>query len=341
MSGNIARRVARGKYRLAKFERCRVRGDKMIGAGMSDNPFDEVPPFRIAFAVGVTVTKWTRLWQERHPDVPLSVFRSEPGLQTAVLGAGVADDDVIAEVSADVSFVRLPIDAEALSVINLYQEVQVVMVSRDHAVAAVDEVTVSDLADEHLLQNPDDVPEWRDVAAELQDGSRRPLRGIQSLDDAVEQVAAGVGVVIVPQSLARMHTRKDVVYRPVTDVAETQIALAWVAGNPSPQVAEFIGIVRGRSATSSRDALDTTAVISGGRDGEQGQVAVKKIGPVAKAKAKARAAQAAEDAAAGKRGSGAGKSGGGASGAAAARKKKQSDQANAAQARRRKFGGKR
>jgi DNA-binding transcriptional LysR family regulator len=266
----------------------------------------------VAFTIGVTVTKWTRLWEQRHPDAPLDVFRSEPGEQT----------DVLHTRAADVSFVRHPLDNTGLSVIALYSEVPVVGVAKDHPASVFEVVPVAELADEHLLQDPDEVPEWRDVAAEVADGSRRPLRGIHSLEDAVEQVAAGVGIVILPQSIARLHNRKDVVFRPVSGVAETQVSLAWREGDPSALVEEFIGIVRGRSATSSRVGAGGAA-----------PAPAKKIGPVAKAKAKARAAKEAEDAAAiaqGRRPK-----------PGPARKKTQSEQANAAQARRRKFGGKR
>ncbi|MCU1478334.1 MAG: LysR family transcriptional regulator [Subtercola sp.] len=293
----------------------------------------------VAFTIGVTVTKWTRLWAERHPELPLHVFRSEPGEQTAVLQTK----------AADVSFVRHPIDQNGLSVIALYSEVPVVGVAKDHPASVFDVVPVAELGDEHLLQDPDEVPEWRDLAAEVADGSRRPLRGIQSLGDAVEQVAAGVGIVIVPQSISRLHNRKDVVFRPVSGVAETQVSLAWREGDPSALVEEFIGIVRGRSASSSRGggAVAAAAVFgvpgagaagamratASDAPGGRASAPAKKIGPVAKAKAKARAAKEAEDAAAiaqGRRPK-----------PGPARKKTQSDQANAAQARRRKFGGKR
>jgi Transcriptional regulator len=177
-------------------------------------------PFRIAFAPGVTTTKWTRIWGERHPEVPLEVFPTDAGAQLAAVRDG----------SADVAFVRLPIDDEDLSVIPLYREVAVVVVPKDHAIAAVDSVTL----------------------AELEGETRQSATG--ALKDAVELVAAGVGVLVVPQSLARLHARKDVTYRPVTDAAETQIALVWPNAQTSERVEEFVGIVRGRTAHSSRTA---------------------------------------------------------------------------------------
>ncbi len=207
--------------------------------------------FSIAFVAGVTPTKWTRIWAERRPDQPLEVFRTEPGEQDQVLRDG----------RAQVSLVRLPIDETDLSLIALYREIPVVVAAKDHFIADQDSVLVADLADEHLLQDPDAVPEWRAVATEIRDGTRRPLPKMRDLDEAMEQVAAGVGILIVPHSIARLHSRKDVVSRPVEDVAESQVSLAWLSSETTEDVEEFIGIVRGRTKDSSRiDSLPAERV---------------------------------------------------------------------------------
>lgn len=198
--------------------------------------------FSIAFVAGVTPTKWTRIWGDRRADVPLTVFRTEMADQVAVLHDG----------RADVSLVRLPVDETNLSIINLYNEIPVVVASKNHAIEQAETVLLADLAGEHLLQNPDDVPEWRDLAEEVRDGTRRALPAMRDLDETMEQVAAGVGIIIVPHSIARLYGRKDVISRPVTDVADTQIALAWITRETTDDIEEFIGIVRGRSKTSSR-----------------------------------------------------------------------------------------
>jgi hypothetical protein len=59
---------------------------------------------------------------------------------------------------------------------------------------------------------------------------------------------------IVPLSVARTHSRRDLIHRPVTDLDPTEIALAWLVDNPNELIEEFIGIVRGRTANSSRTA---------------------------------------------------------------------------------------
>jgi len=203
---------------------------------------DGARPLRVAFVPGVTPDKWSRTWAERVPAVPLELTPVEVPEQTAVLYDG----------RMDMCFLRLPVEAEDLHVIPLYEEVPVVVVPKGHFVEAAEEVSVVDLADEHLLQDPDDVPEWRDVSTVLRDGSRVAVPPL-TIREAIETVAAGVGIVIVPASVARLHQRKDVAQRPVTDVAPSRVGLAWrVSDTGDERVETFIGIVRGRRATSSR-----------------------------------------------------------------------------------------
>lgn len=175
-------------------------------------------PFTIAFIPGVTLTRWTTAWQSRQRAIPLAFVSTDVDDQVSVLTDG----------TADVSFVRLPIDRTGLSVIPLYEETPVAVLSHDDPLSERSELTLADLL------SSDRVPE-----------SLTP-------EDAVELVAAGGGIVIMPQSVARMHARKDVVARPVTDAEPTQISLAWLEQNTTPEIEEFVGIVRGRTATSSR-----------------------------------------------------------------------------------------
>ena len=199
------------------------------------------PAFRVGFVPGVTPDKWARIWAERMP---------RRSLDLVPLG----DRDGVALVRSGelaMCFVRLPVDRDRLHLIPLYDEQPVVMVAKEHPVAAFDEIDVTDLADEHLLQDPDTVPEWRDVATEVRDGTRYPVPEM-SMREAVESVAADAGIVVVPMSLARLHHRKDVVHVPVTGVPTTKVGLTWLVDNDDERVQTFIGVVRGRSATSSR-----------------------------------------------------------------------------------------
>jgi hypothetical protein len=97
----------------------------------------------------------------------------------------------------------------------------VVVVPKDHVVAAVDEVTAEDLADDIVLHPLDDTLDWEHPPG------RPAIERPATTEDAIELVAAGVGLLVVPQSLARLHHRKDLTYRPVTDAPESRVALSW------------------------------------------------------------------------------------------------------------------
>ncbi|MEV5431752.1 LysR family transcriptional regulator substrate-binding protein [Streptomyces sp. NPDC052701] len=194
------------------------------------------PSFRLAYVPGVTPDKWVRIWHERLPDVPL-VLEQVPAAEAC---------DSLLNGGADAGLVRLPVDRDVLSAIPLYTERTVVVVPKDHLVTAVDEVSPEDLADDIVLHPLDDVLAWEGLPG--RPAFERPA----TTADAVELVAAGIGVLVVPLSLARLHHRKDLTYRPLTDAPESSVALAWPQDATTDLVEDFIGIVRGRTVNSTR-----------------------------------------------------------------------------------------
>ncbi|TDW92427.1 LysR family substrate-binding domain-containing protein [Kribbella sp. VKM Ac-2566] len=192
--------------------------------------------FRLGYVPGVTPAKWVRIWTERLPRVPLELVQ---------VSAAEAPD-LVRRGDADSVLLRLPIDRTGLHAIPLYVEQTVVVVPKDHLITAAEEVTVDDLADELMLHPQDDVLDWDRPPGRLID--ERPAR----TGDAIELVAMGTGLLVVPQSLARLHHRKDLTYRPLTGGPESQVALSWPEDETSELVEHFIGIVRGRTANSTR-----------------------------------------------------------------------------------------
>ncbi|MFG3255090.1 LysR family substrate-binding domain-containing protein [Streptomyces sp. NPDC048172] len=184
----------------------------------------------------MTPTKWVRIWEERLPGIPLALVPVPAAEAPGLLREG----------GADAGFVRLPVDRTYFSAIPLWTEATVVVVPKDHLVTAADEVTLDELADEIVLHPLDDVLGWE------QPPGRPALERPATTGDAVELVAAGIGVLVVPQSLARLHHRKDLTYRPVTDAPQSQVALAWPEEATTDMVEDFIGIVRGRTVNSTR-----------------------------------------------------------------------------------------
>ncbi|MEV6058432.1 LysR family transcriptional regulator [Nocardia asteroides] len=179
---------------------------------------------RVGFVPGVTVSKWARIWGDRLPDHPLEVVGIAQGEQESALREG----------RVDLCFVRLPIDRSDTNAIPLWQETPVAVVQKDDALSLLDTISPADLSEERIQDGTD-----LDAAA-----------------DTLALVAAVGGATVLPQSIARLHHRRDLVYRPISDTAFTEIALAWPLGSDSPLLEEFVGIVRGRSANSSRGAAE-------------------------------------------------------------------------------------
>lgn len=190
-------------------------------------------PLRLGFVPGTTPDKWVRHWRDRRPEqlelVPIIEAEQEVGLRDG---------------SLDMALVRLPMDRAGLHCVRLYDELPVVVAAHDHVVSAADvEVTTGDLADEQLvLPHPSG---WRPTAAQL---NWPPM----TAGEAVETVAAGTGIAVVPMSVARLHQRRDVISRVVNDLENTTIALAWLVERDDEVTQAFVGVARGRTANTSR-----------------------------------------------------------------------------------------
>jgi DNA-binding transcriptional LysR family regulator len=154
--------------------------------------------FRLGYVPGVTPGKWARMWAERRPHVPLELVTATTDEALELIRTG----------AADAALVRLPIDRTGLHTIPLYTETTVAVVPKDHVVNATEEATVADLADEIVLRPQDDTLAWP---------GDRPGRAAafapSTTVEAIELVAAGVGLLVVPQSLARLRHRRDLTYR--------------------------------------------------------------------------------------------------------------------------------
>lgn len=197
-------------------------------------------PLRLGAIEGATPGKWVDTWRERMPKVAIDLVPLTVDDQRHALVAA----------SVDAALVRLPIDRTGLHVIGLYDEVPVVVCAADSHLTAADELTLADLAGEVIV-----APRHPPLSVDVPGGAAPRFAPPDTVADAIAIAASGVGVVIVPMSLARLHHRKDAAHRPLRDGPTSTVALAWPAGGGSetdPLVDTFIGIVRGRTANSSR-----------------------------------------------------------------------------------------
>lgn len=197
--------------------------------------------FRLAYVPGVTPGKWVRTWAERRPRVRLELVTATTDEAVGMIRIGAVDAGVV----------RLPIDRTGLYVIPLYTEITVVVVPKEHVLTATEEAGVADLADEIVLRPREDTLAW---PGDLPGRAEKidPAFAPATTAEAIDLVAAGVGLLVVPQSLARLHHRRDLTYRPLTDAPASGVGLVWPEAENTELMEEFIGIVRGRTANSSR-----------------------------------------------------------------------------------------
>lgn len=220
---------------------------------------------RLRYVAGVSPAKWLRAWNERRPELPLEAARVEQRDQLTELRSG----------DADVAFVRLPIDDDGLHAIELWDELAVAVLPKDHPLAEAEALTLSDLESDPLA----------------------PVQPEAAM--TVELVAAGSGHAILPHGVARLHHRRDVVAIPVTDAPTTRIALVWRVERDDADIQEFVAVVRGRTTRSSRREESEADAADAAADGT-GQAAGK---PVAKGSAKSGTGKSSAKAGTGKKGS--------------------------------------
>lgn len=177
-------------------------------------------PLRVGFVPGVQPDIFLRRWKAGRRPARLELTPIPFSQQREALTSG----------EVDMCFVRLPLPADDLHVIPLWEEQAVIMVGTENTLSLLDEVGEEDLADETEIppSSPDDA------------------------EDRAEVVATGVGFTRMPLSLARLHHRKDAVHRPLRDAEPTRIALAWPRVDDDDLRQEFVGAVRGRTPRSSR-----------------------------------------------------------------------------------------
>jgi DNA-binding transcriptional LysR family regulator len=184
----------------------------------------------VGFRAGVIPTPAIGALGELHPDLVVDVKRLEWDDQERNLLSG----------DVDIAYVRQPVTARGLRLIPLYQERRLVALRRDHPLAGAEELRQSDIAGEHHLRY------------------LQPLRPggtpIRSVEEKLEHVAAGHGIIVLPLSATRHYTRPDVVYVPVVDAQPDQVFLAFVAQRESGLLGDFVAA----AAAAARRAADVT-----------------------------------------------------------------------------------
>ena len=142
------------------------------------------------------------------------------------------------------------LDPDEIHLVRLYDEAPVVLVSKDHLLAAWtaddDDVGAEELEGETMwdpaeyasapVSDPLDAPE------EVAGGERM----------AIQLAATGSGYTLLPASVARMFGQKDMLVLPTNVHPGWEVGLAWRRAADSDLIQDFIGVTKGRRPRSSR-----------------------------------------------------------------------------------------
>jgi hypothetical protein len=66
----------------------------------------------------------------------------------------------------------------------------------------------------------------------------------RTVEEKLEQVAVGRGIVVLPESTATFYTRPDVVHRYVIDLADGEVALAFDSRRASREIESIVEIAQ-------------------------------------------------------------------------------------------------
>lgn len=142
--------------------------------------------------------------------------------------------------------------------IRLYRENIALVVHREHELAEQTEISVADLALVPLIDHPDHAPEWPAAQPWAEpEWMPKHARG------ALEIVATGAGAMLLPLPLARhlsskkQHALLKVVGEPGLEL--TTVWATWDIARDDDEMQQLAGILRGRTARSSREGSPVSA----------------------------------------------------------------------------------
>ncbi|MER5863614.1 LysR family transcriptional regulator [Kitasatospora sp. NPDC002040] len=115
---------------------------------------------------------------------------------------------------------------------------RVAVLSVEHPLAGREVLDLAELLDEPFVAIPAEAGFWRDYWL---GGATRIGTVVHNADEWLAAVACGQGIGFAPESMRRLASRPDVVYRDVTGLSPSQVGLYWLRERPqSAAMAAFV-----------------------------------------------------------------------------------------------------
>jgi DNA-binding transcriptional LysR family regulator len=143
----------------------------------------------------------------------------------------------------DVSVAWLPVpECGGLSWKVVTTEDRWVALPAGHRLARHHVVRFGDIADEPFIALPLTAGALREhwLANDHRPAPARVVATAETADEALEAVASGLGVVLLAAGNAKIYQREDIVYRPVTGLPPSELAVVWRTGDDREAVRVFV-----------------------------------------------------------------------------------------------------
>jgi DNA-binding transcriptional LysR family regulator len=201
----------------------------------------ESGPLRVAFAASVMFLSLPRIireFRQRFPAVRLDLREMPTGVQLEALHAE----------ELDIGFLRQPGPDPALRLVTVMREPLQVALPHEHPLAGRSRIRLEQLADDAFVLFPADLAPGlhAQVMALCQRAGFTPrvVQESRELYTTVSLVEAGLGVSIIPASVAKMGWT-SVRYLPIASpLARTRIAAAWRTDRDRPVIRSFLEVTR-------------------------------------------------------------------------------------------------
>jgi DNA-binding transcriptional LysR family regulator len=189
-------------------------------------------------------------------ELPALVLQFEPDLPTP------AQERALQEDRLDLAVLRPPLRGSGLVSRVITSERLVVALPRGHRLAGDQQVRLAELRDEDFVVYgvADSVVDAAVTQACLAAGFL-PRRARQAAQTSIvlTLVAAGLGVAVLPQSVAALRV-EGVHLVPVSDDVHIDMALAWRREDPSPALARLVGVLEANGFITPDVALPSPTV---------------------------------------------------------------------------------
>jgi DNA-binding transcriptional LysR family regulator len=206
------------------------------------------PPLRLGYtwAASAHAATLAKRWNDRHPDRPLLVRRSEER------SAGLAHQ------LTDVALTRGPLADGRYRTVAVAEESRVAVLPADHRLAGRAELTLADLRHERLVVHSragTTTPALWPV-----DGRPEVVADVAHTDDWLVAIAIGTGVGVSVASTSVLNPHPQVRFVPLVDAPPVTLLMAWPADDPHPDVAELVTLATTARRQSTSDSARRSAL---------------------------------------------------------------------------------